>query len=1216
MNQFIHLHLHSAYSLAEGAIKVKDLVKMCKHEQMPAVAITDTNNLFGAMEFAKEASGSGIQPILGCQVTTDEAGHQLVLLVQNEQGYKNLCKIVSASYIGKHEDENAASQIYVSRGTLQEHSGSLICLSGGNKGLISANILHNQLPKARAEAEQLKDIFKDRFYIELQRHDSPEEYKPPQAHTHNLMPKQADRTHRANCATSPDLRGKAHHTDEPPQTRTDSFTPEQATHDKTHQSNNTSTKTYHMNEHEEALIDLAYEYDIPLVATNDCYFKNRSSHEAHDALLCIAEGRYVTESNRRKVTPEHYFKSADEMAELFKDIPEAIHNTVVIAQRCSFLLKPIKPILPPFETESKLPEKDELEKQAREGLQWRLEKFVFTEDMDKKEKKEAAIPYWERMDFELNVINQMGFPGYFLIVSDFIKWSKEHDIPVGPGRGSGAGSVVSWALKITDLNPLKLGLLFERFLNPERVSMPDFDVDFCQDRRDEVIRYVQERYGYDHVAQIITFGKLQARAVVRDVGRVLQMPYGQVDRIAKLIPSNPANPVTLQEALDTDADLRAERDKDETQGKLIAIALQLEGLYRHASTHAAGVVIGDRPLDELIPIYRDPRSNMPVTQFNMKFVEQAGLVKFDFLGLKTMTVVHKALKIVKEQTGKHVDALDIPLDDPSAYELIARGDTVGVFQLESAGMRDIIKKAKPDKFEDIIALVSLYRPGPMDNIPKYIAVKEGREEPDYMHPVLQPFLEETYGIMIYQEQVMQAAQKLAGYTLGGADLLRRAMGKKIHTEMIQQRKLFVDGAKKHNDVPEKKSSEIFDQIAKFAGYGFNKSHAAGYALIAYWTAWLKANYPVEFMAASMTLDLGNTDKLSVFKQDIDKAKLTLLPPDVNQSNADFKVKDGAIHYALGALKGVGEEAMERLVNERKENGPYKNLQDFAKRLDPKTMNRRQFERMICAGVFDSLHKDRANLNKGADLILRYAHSLAEERSSGQVSLFGDDDTQNGLGLPALPETHKWTGLEQLSNEFASVGFYLSAHPLDTRLKQFERMNIRSLSFIEQDILTKGAAVYQMAGVLLKKQEKLSQKGNKYAFLQLSDPTGIYEVTIFSETLQYARGFLEAGESLLLTVEVELREDQLRFTSQKIQPLEEALDRKINEIEIHLDDLDGAKKVKEFLDIEGRGHSKIKIYAHIDNQRAALIDLPGTWSLSSQTRNVLRTQDGILKILEQ
>ena len=1126
-DQFIHLHVHSAYSLAEGAIKVKDLVKSCVSEGMPAVAVTDTKNLFGAMEFALEASKSGIQPILGAQVSV--TGYELVLLVQNEQGYKNICKLISKAYM-------EGDDVEITYDDLKQYSKGLIALSGGVKGEIAHHIIHGQTDRAEETLKTFQSYFEDRLYIEIQRHNLPEE-----------------------------------------------------------------------DQSETAMIDLAYKHNVPLVATNDCYFSHRKAHEAHDALLCIAEGRYVTESDRRKVTSEHYFKSTSEMVELFKDLPEAVANTVTIAKRCSYLLKPIDPILPPFETESKRPEKEELATQAKEGLQWRLDNFV-AKDVERQ-------PYWDRLDFELGIIDEMGFPGYFLICSDFIKWAKDHDIPVGPGRGSGAGSVVAWALKITDLDPLEFGLLFERFLNPERLSMPDFDVDFCQDRRDEVIRYIQERYGHDHVAQIITFGKLQARAVVRDVGRVLQMPYGQVDRIAKLIPNNPANPMTLQEALNADPELRAERKKDETQKKLIDIALQLEGLYRHASTHAAGVVIGDRPLDELLPVYRDPRSDMPVTQFNMKYVEQAGLVKFDFLGLKTMTVVQRSLNLVNKSSKDKMELLDIPLDDEKAYKLMARGDTVGVFQLESAGMRDTLKKVKPDRFEDIIALISLYRPGPMDNIPRYIDIKEGREEADYMHPVLEPLLKDTYGIMIYQEQVLQAAQALAGYTLGGADFLRKAMGKKIKEEMDAQREMFVTGAKEHNDVSEKKASDIFDQIAKFAGYGFNRAHASCYALIGYWTAWLKANYPVEFMTASMTLDLGNTDKLSIFKQDMDRMELELHVPDINHSNADFKVESGAVRYALGALKGVGEEAMEHLVNEREKNGPYKDLQDFAKRLDPKYMNRRQFERMICAGAFDSLHAHRAQLCEGADMILRYAQNLQEEKESGQASLFGGGGVAEDLGLPDLPKTKKWTALDQLAHEFEAVGFYLSAHPLDTRTQQFERMKIRSLSFVEHDIQSKGAGAYQMAGVLLKKQEKMSQKGSKYAFLQLSDPTGIFEITIFSETLNAAREYLEAGQSLLCHVEVEIYDEQMRMTCGKIQPLEAALDGKLNEIHIHIDNATPANKIKEFLDIEGKGRTKIKLYAHVNDNEVVEINMPGLWSLSAQARNIIRAEDGVLEIAE-
>ncbi|GJL84858.1 MAG: DNA-directed DNA polymerase [Micavibrio sp.] len=1126
---FIHLHTHSAYSLAEGAITVKDLVAICRQQKMPAVAVTDTNNLFGAMEFAAEAAKAGVQPIIGCQVSIGEEDHQIVLLVQNETGYRNLCKLISDAYLGG-EDQEAAS---ASMEELAAHADGLICLSGGSKGPVSQSLAHHQGEQAEGILLEFKKTFGDRFYIELQRHG---------------------------------------------------WVEEEAT--------------------EEKLIDLAYKHDVPLVATNDCYFDEISDHEAHDALLCIAGGRYITESDRRTVTDQHYFKSAKEMAALFEDIPEAIQNTGVIAQRCSFLLQFIKPILPPFKTEGGHSEEEELEAQAKEGLQWRLDNFAADEDHQ---------PYWERLEYELGVINQMGFAGYFLIVSDFIIWAKDQDIPVGPGRGSGAGSVVSWALKITDLNPLQFGLLFERMLNPERVSMPDFDIDFCQERRDEVIRYVQERYGYDHVAQIITFGKLQARAVVRDVGRVLQMPYGQVDRIAKMIPNNPAAPMTLGEALAQDEELRNERNKDDTTKKLIDMALKLEGLYRHASTHAAGLVIGDRALHELVPLYRDPRSDMPVTQFNMKYVEQAGLVKFDFLGLKTMTVIHKTIELI-ERGGEKIDYLQIPLDDQKTYDLLASGNTVGVFQLESSGMRDVLRKMKPNRFEDIIALVALYRPGPMDNIPKYISTKAGNEEPDYLHPKLKPFLEETYGIMIYQEQVMQAAQELAGYTLGGADLLRRAMGKKIKAEMDAQRQMFMDGAKEHNNVPAGQANHIFDQIAKFAGYGFNKSHAAAYALIAYWTGWLKANHPVQFMAASMTLDLGNTDKLSIFKQDLDRMDIKLHSPDINESWPDFAVQDGAIRYALAALKGVGEAAMEQIVRERKNNGPFKSLEDFSMRVDPKAMNKRQFEHLACAGAFESLHKNRAQVHGGTETVLRYGQAQAEERDSGQVSLFGEGD-DNALGMPDLPDIPEWDPLEKLSREFGAVGFYLSAHPLDTRAGQLERMDILSFSDVEEKLNHISAIRVQMAGVLLKKQEKIAQKsGNKYAFLQMSDPSGIYEVTLFSELLHQCRDVLEPGQALLLTVQVEQREDQMRFTAQKVQSLDQALEGKIREIHIHMENAAPVKKLREFIDIEGPGSSKIQIFVHTGEQDIE-INLPGRWNLSQQARNIMRSEDGVTTISE-
>lgn len=1129
--KFVHLHVHSAYSLAEGAIKVKDLVGLCQKKNMPAVAVTDTNNLFGALEFAMSASGYGIQPILGSQVDIGIEGHQLVLLVQSEKGYKNLCKLVSDAFLSV----DPQTQPHATWEILEECSEGIICLGGALKGPVGQYLLHNQDKEAERATKRLKQIFGDRFYMEVQRHGLPEE----------------DRI-------------------------------------------------------EDRLIDLAYKHEIPLVATNDAYFAVREMHKAHDALLCIAEGRYVIEEDRRKVTPEHYFKSSMEMEDLFKDLPEAIDNTHVIAKRCHFLLKPIDPLLPPFDCEGDRTEVEELQAQAKEGLEWRLDNFVDS-SVDRQQ-------YYDRLKFELDIIIGMGFPGYFLICSDFIKWAKEHDIPVGPGRGSGAGSVVAWALKITDLDPIALGLLFERFLNPERVSMPDFDVDFCQDRRDEVIKYVQDKYGHDKVAQIITFGKLQARAVVRDVGRVLQIPYGQVDRLSKMIPNNPANPVTLQEALDADPDFRLEVKKDETSQRLIEIALQLEGLYRHASTHAAGLVIGDRPLHELVALYRDPRSDMPVTQFNMKYVEQTGLVKFDFLGLKTMTVVQRTVDLLRDE-GIEIDVLQIPLDDQKSYDLMTRGDTVGVFQLESAGMQDALRKVKPNRFEDIIALVSLYRPGPMDNIPLYVDVKEGRAEADYMHPLLQPFLEETYGIMIYQEQVQLAARALSGYSLGSADLLRRAMGKKIQSEMDEQRKMFMDGAKEHNDVPPEVSGAIFDQIAKFAGYGFNKSHAAAYALIAYWTAWLKANHPVQFMAASMTLDMQNTDKLSTFKQELDRMGIELRIPNINLSEVSFKVEEKGLRYALAALKGVGAQAMQSLVDEREDKGAYADLEDFINRIDVKAINKKQIEQLACAGAFDEFEQTREQIVGATEVLLRHANTLADEAASGQSNLFGGtDETLNKL--PPLPVVEPWDNLERLSREFKTIGFYLSAHPLDSKEEQFERLGIFSVTQVKEKLASSNTAMISMAGVLIKKQIKVSPKsGKKYAFLQLSDATGVYEVTIFSETLARAQEFLNAGETLLLKVIAEEREDQVRYTATEVQLLDGALDNRINEIHIHLTDTQAVQKLKTFLDVEGRGQALVKLIVDTQDSEQAELTLPGRWSLSSQARMQLTKEAGISEIHE-
>ncbi|HLD96032.1 MAG TPA: DNA polymerase III subunit alpha, partial [Alphaproteobacteria bacterium] len=812
---------------------------------------------------------------------------------------------------------------------------------------------------------------------------------------------------------------------------------------------------------EKEIIELAFEKNIPLVATNVPFFDTSKKYEAHDALLCISAGRYVDETNRRKLTPQHYFKSVQEMKDLFKDLPEALENTVLIAKRCHFAPKGKKPILPPFQSPSGLSEEQELRLQAHEGLKQRFfqQGIVQTDE------------YLKRLEYELSIIEKMGFPGYFLIVSDFIQWAKKQSIPVGPGRGSGAGSLVAWALTITDMDPLRFGLIFERFLNPERVSMPDFDVDFCQDRRDEVINYVLKKYGRDHVAHIITFGKLQARAVIRDVGRVLQMPYGQVYRISKLIPNNPANPTTLEQALEIEPALLQAKNEDPQVAKLIEIGIQLEGLYRHASTHAAGVVIGDRPLYQLIPLYKDDKSDLAVTQFNMKYTESAGLVKFDFLGLKTLTVIEKCRQLI-EKKGICLDLSTLPLDDKKTFKLLCDLDVVGVFQLESGGMKDVIRRLKPDRFEDLIALVALYRPGPMDDIPRYCACKHGQEEVTYLHPMLEPILSPTYGVMVYQEQVMHIAQVMGGYSLGEADLLRRAMGKKIKSEMDAQQERFVQGAKEKG-IKQDIASAVFEAMAKFAGYGFNKSHSAPYALLAYQTAYLKANYPLEFFAASMCYELNNVDKLNIFRQDLLRLDHKLYPPTVNESYAEFSVEKDGIRYALAAIKNVGHQAMLDLVAERQKKGPFKSLESFLQRIDPRAINKRQLEQLIAAGALDSLNDNRALLNTNIEALLKYSQNYKSTQSNSQASLFDDFETSDMLSPLVLKKTPAWGLLERLQHEFNALGFYLEAHPLEVYKDTTDRLGVLKATAL-QDV--NDGTLVRLAGVVIVKLERTSKSG--------------------------------------------------------------------------------------------------------------------------------------------
>ncbi|OJW51421.1 MAG: DNA polymerase III subunit alpha [Alphaproteobacteria bacterium 41-28] len=1118
---FIHLRVHTAYSLLEGAIPVKKLIDLAKKHQMPAVAMTDTGNLFGAMEFSLAAKEAGIQPIMGCQIQINSPGsdrknetHALILLAQNQQGYQNLLKIISHTYI--NDKERDAPQIDFE--TLTPWTKGLLALTGGFQGGLAKRLARGL--DGAAYLNTLETLFKDRLYIEISRQ--------------GVLSSEQQRI-------------------------------------------------------EDLLLDLAYARNLPLVATNEAFFPEPEFYEAHDALLCIAEGTYVNEENRRRLTPDHCFKSSQEMEALFADLPEAIANTRIIAQRCSYLLTPINPILPSFPCQDEV---EELRTQARLGLEERLTRYVFTPEMNEKTKTEKRDIYSKQLEYELTVIEEMKFPGYFLIVADFIKWAKAQHIPVGPGRGSGAGSVVAWSLTITDLDPLRWGLFFERFLNPERVSMPDFDIDFCQERRDEVIRYVRDKYGADRVAHIITFGKLQARAVLRDVGRVLQMPYGQVDKICKLIPNNPANPVTLEEAIGVEPQLGQMIDQEPEVKHLVNIALQLEGLYRHASTHAAGVVIGDRPLDELVPLYYDARSPLPATQFNMKYVEQAGLVKFDFLGLKTLTVIQQTVEYLKEQ-GVELDISCIPLDDPKTFELLRRAETIGLFQLESGGMTDALRKLKPEQFEEITALNALYRPGPMDDIPRYIACRHGEEKVAYLYPELEPILSETYGVIVYQEHVLRIARDLAGYTLGGADVLRRAMGKKIKSEMDDQRKRFIDGILDRVGGKPETAKTLFDQIEKFASYAFPKAHAAAYALITYQTAYLKTHHPVEYMAALMTHELNNTDKLTFFAREVKRLGIELLSPDVNHSHAGFKVEKGAIRYALAAIKNVGAAAMDGLREERRKNGPYKDIFDFVERIDGRVMNKRQMENLIFSGVFDSLSPNRRQLMENLELLLRYGNE--DKRSQ---SLFGLEVTR-----PKLNEVEDWAPLEKLRYEFAAMGFYLTAHPLDAYGSSLEQMGIIPASEIYTHAQEKGEAqTYRLAGIVITKQERAAKSGQRYAFVQLSDPTGVFEVTVFSELLSQYRDQLEPGTALLVTVSVQLSDDVIRLTCQDIECLEKAADGGV--VTLTLQSGDQVSSLKSLLEKASPGKTRIVIKVNSQGAISTLV-LPSTYALAPNLRASLK-----------
>ena len=1143
----MHLRVHSAYSLLEGALIIQKLAALARADETPALALTDSNNLFGALEFSEAMAEVGVQPIIGVTLSLTFATEsqttlgaerspriegRIALLAKDANGYANLMRLSSDAYFAAAE----TGEVVTSIAELAARAEGLIALTGGPEGVIDLPLGEGNPELGRSRLETLKALFGDRLYVELQRHNLPQERAV-----------------------------------------------------------------------ESQLLNLAYDLDIPIVATNEPYFATQEDFEAHDALLCIAEGSYVAVDDRRRLSHEHYFKTAAEMRRLFADLPEALDNTIEVARRCAFRPEERMPILPPFLTggaaTTALAETEaaELRRQSEAGLKERIAQHGLTPGYD-------VGAYAKRLAFELDVITGMNYQGYFLIVADFIKWTKAQGIPVGPGRGSGAGSLVAYALTITDLDPIRFGLLFERFLNPERVSMPDFDIDFCQDRRDEVIAYVRERYGAERVAHIITFGKLQARAVLRDVGRVLQMPYGQVDRLCKLVPLNPANPITLPQAIAAEPRLQEARDAEPIVAKLLDIGQRLEGLYRHASTHAAGVVIADRPLIELVPLYRDARAQLPATQFSMKWAEAAGLVKFDFLGLKTLTVIETARELIARR-GIELDPAKLHLDDPAAYALLQRGDTVGVFQLEGQGMRDALRKLKPDRFEDIIAIVALYRPGPMDNIDSYVNRKHGRERIESLHPMIEPILKETYGVIIYQEQVMQIAQVLSGFSLGEADLLRRAMGKKIKKEMAAQKTRFVDGAV-GNGVDRARAEYIFELVAKFAGYGFNKSHAAAYALIAYQTAYLKANYPTEFIAASMTLDIGNADKLNSFAQEARRLGLRVDPPSVNHSEVGFMPSADAICYSLAALKNVGRHAVEHICEERKTKGPFRDVSDFARRINPRFVNKRALETLAAAGALDELGVDRATAFANVDRMIAAGNRTMETIAEGQNDLFsGAHHAPAAIELrPAKP----WIPTDRLSKEFEAVGFFLTGHPLDDYKDALEALGAEPwIEFATKARMRR--VVGTLAGTVLYSRERKGKSGNAYAFVAFSDPTGQFEAVVFSEALSASRALLEPGTAVLLEVEAEADGESVKVRVQKLASLDKAAEACHAGMKIYLDGTRALAPLAEQVGSRG-GQGQFRLVLRIEEiKREVEFVLPQGIDATPKQRSTLKLVEGVAAI---
>ena len=1068
---FVHLHCHTEYSLLDGANKVDKLFHRIKMLKQPAVAMTDHGNMFGAVEFYREAISHGIKPIIGCEIYVaptsrfekkgvdrgpKEYNNHLILLAMNRDGYRNLCKLVSLGYM-----EGFYYKPRIDKELLKELNGGLIALSACLQGEVSQALSSGNVEKAKTAAESYLSIFGDRYYIEIQDNKLAEQEKV------NRL-----------------------------------------------------------------LVEMARDLSVPVVATNDCHYGERDDFHAHDVLLCVQTGKTVTDDNRLKLeTDELYLKSAEEMISGFDYCPGAVERTLEIAERCHVEMEFGKYHFPTYTPPKEISLDDYLDELARSGLKERLADI---------EEPELRASYLERLEYELGVIKRMQFPGYFLVVADFINYAKQNGIPVGPGRGSSAGSLVAYALKITDLDPIRHVLLFERFLNPERRSMPDIDVDFCIRGRAQVIQYVKDKYGADRVAQIATFGTLKAKAAIKDVGRALGFTFAETDMIAKLIPAPKQGfDYPLTESMKMEPRLPELMKSDPRVKTLIEHALRLEGLVRHASTHAAGVVLSNLPLVDHLPLFVDKEGGI-VTQFDMSCVEKIGLVKFDFLGLKTLTLIHDCLKLIESTQGVKIDLERLPLDDKKTYRLLCKGNTTGVFQLESTGIREMTVKIRPNCFEDLVAILALYRPGPLDSgmAEEYIKRKHGKENFKYLHPHLEPVLKDTYGVIVYQEQVMQIAQILGGYTMGDADILRRAMGKKDPEEMAAQRERFVEGARKKN-IDEKTATEIFDQMETFARYGFNKSHSAAYALVSYQTAYLKSHYPVEFMAALMTSEMGDTDKVIKNLAECREKGIEVLAPDINESRSDFTPVGAKVRFGLAAVKSVGEKAVEVILESRRRDGAFESLFDFCRRVDLTAVNRRVIENLINCGAFDSTQVSRARMIGALDEAIRAGQAHQRDEASNQIDIFSLLGTPGkGPNRPGdvYPQVKDWSQQELLVFEKEALGFYITGHPLDKYERVIKRVISGTAAGIKERPVT---GEVKLAGVVSALKLRNTKKGDRYGSFNLEDKTGFLEVIAWPEIYKKSSALLCADDPIFIKGKLEVGEDRMQIIANEIMPLSEA-----------------------------------------------------------------------------